>query len=83
MDFVYVVPLITALVEVVKRAGTPHNFLPLVAIGFGVAYSVFSNTALTFDVVIFGVTVGLSAVGLFEGVKKPVSKGVETVKKMM
>lgn len=83
MDFITVTAVITALVEVIKRAGVPGKFLPLVAVVFGVAYALFTHTAFHVDVVLYGVMLGLASVGLFEGVKVPVSTGVNQVKKLM
>lgn len=83
MDFVAIVPVVTALTEVVKRAGIPSKLVPVVAILFGVIFSTWSNTSFSWDVVVYGVLQGLAAVGLYEGVKAPVSTGVNQVKKMI
>lgn len=81
IDAVTIVPVITTVVEVIKRAGLPHKFLPLVSIVLGVVASAFTNTSLNFDVVLYGVVMGLSAVGLFEGIKTPVEVGRKMIGK--
>lgn len=81
MEFYAIVPVITALVEVVKKAGVPARLLPFVAITLGIVVSAFSNTSFNVDVVIFGVVIGLSSVGLYEGVKTPVEVGRKMIGK--
>ena len=68
------VPVVIALVEAVKQAvpALDKRWLPLVALALGEAWTV--GTALVFgepvrEAVLLGVIVGLSAVGLFSGVR--------------
>ena len=60
----YIVPVIIALVEVVKRAGLPTRWLPVSAIVLGLIYAYFSTTGY-----LEGLILGLSAVGLWSGVR--------------
>jgi hypothetical protein len=78
MEFAYVVPIITALVQSLKMSVMPSRFASLVSILLGVAYSAFSNTSFNFDVVLFGIVIGLAASGTYD-----VSKvGVDQIKKL-
>ena len=62
------VPLVLALTELVKRLGLPVQYAPLLSVAFGIAIIAiaqdFTPTALT-----TGLVVGLSASGLWSGVK--------------
>lgn len=78
MEFAYVVPIITALVQSLKVSFMPDKFAPLASVLLGVAYSAFSNTTFNFDVVLFGIVMGLAASGTYD-----VSKmGINKVKEM-
>ena len=83
MEYALATPIITALVEVIKRLGVPSKFLPAIAVILGIRYSAFSNITFNFQTVVFGIIVGLSSVGLYEGVKPPITMGVNQVKKLM
>jgi len=74
MDFtvydIAIVPLIIALVEVFKRFGMPKQTLPPLAIIFGVvAGIVYIAPDDLPQAILVGLVMGLSAVGLFSGVK--------------
>lgn len=60
----YTIPLIIALVEVIKRAGLNPRWLPVCAIGLGLVWSYFTG-ADYFQ----GLIAGLASIGLFSGVK--------------
>ena len=63
--------LIIGLVEVVKRLGVNEKFLPLFAIGFGLILSCVLGFGFT-TIIINGLMLGLSAVGLFSSTKNVV-----------
>ena len=67
------VALIMALAELVKRVGLDSRYIPLVDLGLGILsgvmiYTVYSGMQVIEGVVI-GIALGLSACGLFSGVK--------------
>ncbi len=67
------VALIMALAEVVKRIGLDTKWIPLVDLGLGIAAGLLIYTAhLGFSPIeglVVGIACGLSACGLFSGVK--------------
>ncbi len=63
-----VIPIIIGIVEVVKRAGLPCKFSPLVSLALGLFFGfVFLDTFK--ESLIIGLMVGLSATGLYSGSK--------------
>lgn len=63
-----VIPIIIGIVEVVKRAGLPKKFSPLVSLALGLFFGfVFLETFQ--ESLIIGLMVGLSATGLYSGSK--------------
>lgn len=58
------IPAIVALVEALKRSGMDSKYAPLVAIAVGIAFG------LTLGDWVGGLILGLSASGLYSGVKK-------------
>jgi len=70
------VPLIVGLVEVVKRAGLPERFAPLVSMALGLAlslgYMATSGDAAWMDSLVIGIALGLSASGLYSSGKTAV-----------
>lgn len=65
-----VVPVIIALIELVKRAGVPKRALPLIAVVLGVVSGfVYIAPGQADEAVLVGVVMGLSAVGLYSGAK--------------
>jgi hypothetical protein len=81
MDYSLAVPLITAVIQVIKIAGTPGHLLPLASLILGVGYSILANNALTFETIVWGSIIGLSPVGLYEIGKGPVHTTMPVVKK--
>lgn len=66
---VALIPVITALVQVAKQAGMPRRVSPLLAIGLGVAAGI--TYVAPGDIptgVLVGLVMGMSAVGVYEGV---------------
>lgn len=73
MDLAYnvaLVPITTALVQVVKKIGLPDKFAPILSVVFGLGLSYLINGGAIFTWVLGGVLVGLSASGLYDHVKK-------------
>jgi hypothetical protein len=68
---VAIVPIIVALVQVAKMVGMPHKFAPLVSLGVGVFISfLFGHESGDMSqTILSGVIFGLSASGLFSGIK--------------
>ncbi|HEY8394161.1 MAG TPA: hypothetical protein VIK92_05110 [Thermaerobacter sp.] len=69
---VMAVPLITGVVELLKRQGMPAAWAPLAAIVLGVALSLgyaAAGGSLWFEAVIGGLATGLGSMGLYSGVK--------------
>jgi hypothetical protein len=69
---VAVVPTIIGLVEVCKRAGLPSQFAPALAVLYGILAAVAEVLAGTYTwipAVFLGISFGLSASGLYSGVK--------------
>lgn len=72
------VALIIALAEVAKRLGLKKRFIPLLDLGLGivsgiVVFSIDSGLSLI-EGIILGIACGLSACGLFSGIKNTVEK---------
>jgi hypothetical protein len=68
---VAIVPVIVALVQVAKMVGLPSKFSPLVSLGAGILISfLFGNeTGNISQSILSGVVYGLSASGLYSGIK--------------
>lgn len=69
--------LAVGLVQVVKTLGTPSKFVPLCALGVGLALSFLAMPILNYGIataVINGIVIGLTSVGLFSGVKNTIEK---------
>jgi hypothetical protein len=66
-----VVPIIIALVQAVKMLNIANKWMPLVSIGIGVLISFIANHAVAdlTHTILTGVMYGLSASGLYSGVK--------------
>jgi membrane associated rhomboid family serine protease len=70
-------PVVIALVAAIGRAfpGIPRRLYPLVAIAFGVAWTVLAAAArghVSWETPMTGIVVGLAASGLYSGAVKPV-----------
>ena len=63
-----IIPIIIGIVEVVKRAGLPVKFSPLVSVTLGVIFGILYVQPLL-DGIVIGLMVGLSATGLYSGSK--------------
>lgn len=66
------VALVIGLAEVCKRLGLPSRFIPLVDVGLGLLSGVGVYGTMGYDLmtsIVIGLAVGLSACGLFSGIK--------------
>jgi hypothetical protein len=69
------IPLITILVDVIKKAGLPNNFAPLVSLVLGVIFGfMFDSNGDVKSAIVTGLIMGMSASGLYSGGKEA-SKG--------
>ncbi len=70
---VALIPLIVGLVDLVKRAGLPDKLAPIVSLGLGLglmfAYGLTEAGWTVLQCAVTGAFLGLSAVGLYSGVK--------------
>ena len=77
VDIGLLIGLTTGMTEAFKRIfkleGDNARFIPAVSLAFGVLFSL-GNFGLHFESGIFGVVVGLSAVGLFSGTRSTIGK---------
>ena len=62
------VPILLALVEVVKRIGIPGKFLPVAAIVLGIGFNIVFKMmgANMTEYILFGIAAGLSSSGLYD-----------------
>lgn len=68
---VAVVPIILAIVQALKMVGLPSKYSPIASIGLGIIVGfIFRHEAADLSqTILAGVTYGLSASGLYSGVK--------------
>ena len=64
-----IVPLIIGLTQAIKLLGLPSKFSALVSLAFGLVAAFLFPVALLRDTILFGLIAGLSASGLWSGVK--------------
>lgn len=81
MDFVFTITTAVLLavtigvVEIFKQLGVDKRWCPLIALVVGVLLTVgLAFFDATFTVVVTGLTIGLSAVGLYSGVRATIGK---------
>ncbi|BFT94944.1 MAG: hypothetical protein MNSN_08130 [Minisyncoccus archaeiphilus] len=82
IGFVTIVALTIGLVEAIKRSFTalPSNYMPMIAIVIGICLSICAKGAglpefidmNAWYLVLLGIAIGLSSVGLFSGVKNTI-----------
>lgn len=63
----------TGLVEVLKKTGLPNRLVPLLSIFVGIGMACLFSQAFSWAIVGIGVTIGLTASGLYSGVKATVT----------
>ncbi len=68
-----IVPVILALVEILKKAGVPGKYAPLVSLVLGIG-GMFLFSGFSLESGIKGLVFGLSASGLYSGTKAVVKK---------
>lgn len=74
---VALVPIIVGLAEVAKRIGFPKKFIPVLDLALGLAAGFFYVAPGNYaEAVLVGIALGLSASGLYSGVKN-VAQGVK------
>ncbi|MGE5417079.1 MAG: hypothetical protein ACM3UZ_10000 [Acidobacteriota bacterium] len=68
---VVIIPVINGLAEVMKRAGLPNKFVPLLAVVMGLAAGIFLRDMgePIAPAIIEGLVMGLSAVGMYSGTR--------------
>ena len=65
--------LTVGVTEIAKRAKCPERLIPIVALIIGFGLTLIGNvTDITSLTVLTGIAVGLSAIGLFSGVKNTI-----------
>jgi high-affinity Fe2+/Pb2+ permease len=84
MNFDYkgiaIIPIITVLVDVLKKAGLPAKFAPLTSFIIGIVFGiVFQNNGDIKNGIITGLIMGMSASGLYSGGKE-VSRAAREMK---
>lgn len=74
------IPIITMLVDILKKAGLPKKFAPLASLVLGIIFGMaFENTGDIKNSIIIGLIMGTSASGLYSGGKE-VYKATQEVK---
>lgn len=75
----WVIPLVVAIVQSIKMTGIATKFAPIISIGVGVGLAFLVNVDFTLpQQILSGVIYGLSASGLYSGVR--VTQNVNDVK---
>jgi len=69
METFAAIPIITGVVQALKMAFLPSKLAGLLSIILGLLFSFGTNHAVTVETTITGIVIGLSASGLYEGVK--------------
>ena len=64
-----VVPVIIALVSIIKGVGMDSKYAPILAILLGIAFLLSGGEGTTFMKIFEGILAGLSASGLYSGAK--------------
>jgi hypothetical protein len=72
METLELIAILTVIVEAIKRTNKiPNEYLPFLAMILGIAFSFLSGTTGSIGtVILLGIIIGLSSVGLFENVSK-------------
>lgn len=83
METFAVIPVITGVVQVLKTAFLPGKFAGLVSIIIGVLFSVGVNHVVNVETVLMGIVFGLSASGIYDGVKQGVEPTRSFIGKMV
>ncbi|MCM1990771.1 holin [Oceanirhabdus seepicola] len=83
MEFTYqgiaLIPVVTILVDIIKRTGVSSKFLPLISLGIGIIFGIiFVSNGDIKNGILAGVVIGISASGLYSNGKE-VMKGVRSI----
>lgn len=70
-QFLILVPVVVGLTQAIKATGVDTRWSPLVAVALGIIGAIIF-AGLSWGAVIGGIVAGLTAAGLFSGVKKTV-----------
>lgn len=71
--YIILVPIVIGMVQVFRKLGLSSRFAPLFAVISGIVGALTVAPSIDGAVVLQGIMVGLSAAGLFSGVKTTVS----------
>lgn len=74
MDIAVAVPIIVALTQAVKMVGVPKKFIALVSVFIGVLFFYVLGLGELNERILDGIVAGLTASGLWSGVKSTVKK---------
>jgi len=67
------IPVVLGVVSAIKKVGLSSRWAPIVSLVLGLGLSFFLGGDTTFQVVLQGLVVGLSASGLYSGTKATVA----------
>jgi len=66
---IFIIPLLNGIAEVLKKLGVPTKYIPIINVIIGVAIGVFFNWGNLLYGILSGITIGLTASGLYDTVK--------------
>ena len=66
---IFIIPLINALAEILKKLGLDTKYIPLFNVIVGLLLGVIFNSGNWLYGIISGITIGLTASGLYDAVK--------------
>ena len=73
------VPVIVAMIELLKRVGVPKKYSPLIALALGITCGFYYLAPGEPQKAVFlGIVIGLSAIGLFSGTKNTMEELTNT-----
>ena len=82
MNFTYkgiaLIPVITLLVNIIKKAGIPNRFAPLISLMIGLVFGIlFLSDGDLKQGILMGIVMGMSASGLYSNGKE-ITKNIST-----
>jgi hypothetical protein len=66
---IFIIPLLNGLAELLKKLGLDVKYIPLFNVIIGLALGIVFNWGNVFYGIIAGITIGLTASGLYDAVK--------------